>query len=116
MRYFLHLGFDGGRYSGWQLQKNTPDTVQEVLEQVLGQLLKKDIAVYGCGRTDAGVHASQFVAQISLEDAPSFDLKFRLNKNLPADIAIFDVIEVDDHRHCRIDCDLPSPVIAFLEG
>ncbi len=33
MRYFIHLGFDGTDYSGWQRQNNTLNTVQEVLEQ-----------------------------------------------------------------------------------
>jgi len=103
MRYFINLGFDGSNYRGWQRQKNTPETVQEVIEQKLTQLFKKPMSVYGCGRTDAGVHASQYVMQINLDDAPSFDLKFRLNKNLPDEIAIFEIIEVDDKYHCRYD-------------
>ena len=103
MQYFIHLGFDGNNYSGWQRQKNTLNTVQEVVEQTLYNIFKKKIPVYGCGRTDAGVHASQFVAQIILEEAPVFDLKFRMNKNLPDVIAVFEVIEVNDDHHCRYD-------------
>jgi len=103
MRYFLHLGYDGSNYSGWQRQKNTPNTVQEVLEQKLSQIFKKPITVYGCGRTDAGVHASQYVLHINLDAAPAFDLKYRLNKNLPDDIAVFEFVEVNEDRHCRYD-------------
>jgi tRNA pseudouridine38-40 synthase len=103
VRYFLHIGFDGTNYSGWQKQKNTNNTVQEVIEQTLLQLFKKTIGVYGCGRTDAGVHASQYVIQIHIEEALGFDLKYRLNKNLPDDIAVFDIIEVNDDQHCRYD-------------
>ncbi len=103
MRYFLHLGFDGSNYSGWQKQKNTLNTVQEVVEQTLFQLFKQAVTVYGCGRTDAGVHASQYVIHINLEKAPRFDLKFRLNKNLPDDIAVFEIIEVTEAQHCRYD-------------
>lgn len=77
------------------------NTVQEVIEQTLSQLFKKVVTAYGCGRTDAGVHASQYVIQIDLDEAPLFDLKFRLNKNLPADIAVFEVIEVEETQHCR---------------
>ena len=77
MRYFIHLGFDGSNYSGWQKQKNTLNTVQEVVEQTLSRLFKKEVTAYGCGRTDAGVHASQYVIQINLDEAPKFDLKFR---------------------------------------
>ena len=103
VRYFIHLGFDGSNYSGWQKQKNTANTVQEILEQTLFLLFKKSIAVYGCGRTDAGVHASQYVAHINLEESPVFDLKFRLNKNLPDDISVYEVIEVTKEQHSRYD-------------
>lgn len=103
IRYFIHMGFDGGSYSGWQRQKNTPNTVQEVIEQTLFQIFKQEITVYGCGRTDAGVHASQYVLHIDLDAAPEFDLKFRLNKNLPENIAVFEIIEVEENQHCRYD-------------
>lgn len=101
MRYFIHLAYDGTNYRGWQWQKNNDKTVQEQLETVLSRIIKKPISIYGCGRTDAGVHASQYVMQINLDEAPSFDLQFRLNKNLPDDIAIYDIVEVEPDRHCR---------------
>ena len=96
MRYFIHIGYDGTKYSGWQRQINTNKTVQEVIEQKLFKIFKKEITVYGCGRTDAGVHASQYIMHINLEEAPTFDLQFRLNKNLPDDIAIFEIIKVQE--------------------
>ncbi len=103
MRYFIHLGFDGSRYNGWQRQNNTSTTVQEVIEQTLFQLFHQTVTVYGCGRTDTGVHASQYIIHINLEAAPTFDLKSRLNKNLPDDIAVFDIFEVNHDQHCRYD-------------
>jgi len=103
MRYFIHLGFDGSDYRGWQRQKDTHNTVQEVVEQTLSSFFKKRVSVYGCGRTDAGVHASQYVIQINLDEAPSFDLKFRMNKRLPKSIAVFEIIEVNEDQHCRHD-------------
>ncbi len=103
MRYFLHIGFDGTCYSGWQKQKSTRNTVQEVIEQTISKVFKRELTVYGCGRTDAGVHASQYVIQINLEKAPQFDLKYRLNKNLPDEIAVFEVFQVNENRHCRYD-------------
>ncbi len=101
MRYFIHLGFDGSNYRGWQRQKSTKITVQEVIELALSKIFKRKISIYGCGRTDAGVHASQYVIQINLDEAPIFDLKFRLNKNLPNDISVFEIIEVNADQHCR---------------
>lgn len=103
MRYFIHLGYNGSNYSGWQRQKSTQNTIQEIIEQTLFRLFKEPVSVYGCGRTDAGVHASQYVIQINLDQAPAFDLKFRLNKNLPDDIAVFEIFEVNQDQHCRYD-------------
>ena len=101
MRYFIHLGYDGSNYRGWQRQGETHNTVQELIEKTLSRIFKKEVSVYGCGRTDAGVHASQYVIQINLDEAPVFDLKFRLNKSLPDDIAVFEIIEVKENEHCR---------------
>lgn len=57
----------------------------------------------GCGRTDAMVHASQFFFHLDVEKEWDFDLLFRLNKNLPADIAIFEIIPMKDNQHARFD-------------
>ena len=57
----------------------------------------------GCGRTDAMVHASQFFFHLDVEKEWEFDLLFRLNKNLPDDIAIFEIIPVKDNQHARFD-------------
>ena len=101
MRYFIHLAYDGTNYQGWQRQKNTRKTVQEVIEQILCKFFKEYVTIYGCGRTDAGVHASQYVLHINLDTAPGFDLKFRLNKNLPPGISVFEIIEVNESQHAR---------------
>lgn len=103
MRYFIHLGYDGKSYKGWQRQKSTRNTIQEVIEQTLFNIFKKEVTVYGCGRTDAGVHASQYVLHINLDEAPTFDLKFRLNKNLPDTIVIFEIFSVNENQHSRYD-------------
>ena len=57
----------------------------------------------GCGRTDAMVHASQFFFHVDVDKEWDFDLLFRLNKNLPADIAIFEIILMKDNQHARFD-------------
>ncbi|MFK7809699.1 MAG: tRNA pseudouridine(38-40) synthase TruA [Saprospiraceae bacterium] len=101
MRYFLHLSYDGTNYKGWQRQTTAKKTIQESIEQSLRKVLKKQTTVYGCGRTDVGVHASQYFLHIDLEDALPPDFKFRLNKNLPDDIAIFDVLEVNEDQSAR---------------
>ena len=60
-RYFIHLAYNGASYNGWQTQPGLP-TVQQTLEEALSTLLRQKIAVVGCGRTDTGVHASDFYA------------------------------------------------------
>jgi len=102
MRYFLHIGYDGANYRGWQRQAEAK-SVQETIEKKLQQIFKSKVTVYGCGRTDAGVHASQYMLHINLSEAFSFDLKFRLNKNLPNDIVVYDVVEVKEKQHARYD-------------
>lgn len=102
MRYFVHISYKGTRYYGWQ---NQPDklSVQEVLETTLSKILKYKVVIYGCGRTDAGVHASQFFFHVDIEQEWDFDLFFRWNRILPDDIAIFDIIPVEGKPHARFD-------------
>ena len=102
MHYFFHIGFDGTRYKGWQFQPNLR-TVQGTIEDTLKEVLKSEIRVEGCGRTDAGVHASQYLMHIQLEESFDFDLKFRLNKRLPDDIVIYDILEMKNKEHVRFD-------------
>ena len=102
MRYFLHIGYDGSKYRGWQWQPNVP-SVQQAIEKGLQQIFKSPITVYGCGRTDAGVHASQYILNINLDSKIDFDLVFRLNKNLPNDISVYDVWEMKEGQNARYD-------------
>ncbi len=102
-RYFVELSYDGTNYHGWQVQPNAI-TVQQTLEQAFTMLLKEDISLTGCGRTDTGVHASYFVAhfdsaaeEIDLQE----DLVFKLNRYLPDDIAIHNIARVDPAMHAR---------------
>jgi tRNA pseudouridine38-40 synthase len=107
-RYFLQLSYNGGRYNGWQIQKNTPRTVQQVLQETLGKMLpEKQAFITGCGRTDTGVHAKDFYAHFDTarEDlhVNQNDLMFKLNKALPHDIAIKKILLVPPRAHSRFD-------------
>lgn len=102
MKYFFHIGYKGNRYRGWQRQPNVPN-VQAVIEDALGHILKTDVTIMGCGRTDAQVHASQFFFHLEVDNAWDFDMMFRLNKLLPSDIAVFEIIPVDPFQHARYD-------------
>jgi len=98
-RYFIRLSFDGTAYHGWQVQDNAV-SVQQTLQHALATLLQTNTEVMGCGRTDAGVHASAFFAHFDA-GAAGEDLPFRLNSLLPPDIAVQAVWEVPDDAHAR---------------
>ena len=100
MRYAIHLAYNGANYCGWQTQPELP-TVQETLEKALTTLLRMPIAVVGCGRTDSGVHASDFYAHFDCEMSLDTQLVFKLNNFLPPDIVIFDIRPVADNFHAR---------------
>jgi tRNA pseudouridine38-40 synthase len=102
LRYFFHIAYHGTNYCGWQKHPDGKN-VQEVFEAALGQLLKTPVNINGCGRTDAGVHASQFFFHVDVEKEWDFDLFFRLNKILPDDIAVFDIIPMNGLPHARFD-------------
>ncbi len=102
MKYFIHLAYKGTNYRGWQRQPNAP-SVQAVLEDAVRKMTGQKINCIGCGRTDAGVHASQFYCHIVVDQAFEFDPVFRLNKMLPDDIAVFDFIEMPRGVHVQHD-------------
>ena len=102
MRYFFHIAYNGANYRGWQRQAKAGN-VQEVVETALSQILKTPLAVTGCGRTDAQVHASQFFFHVDIEQEWRFDLLFRINKILPDDIAVFEILPMQGSPHARFD-------------
>ncbi len=102
MRYFFHIAYNGHGYNGWQKQPQAI-SIQEVIESKLSEVFKTPLTINGCGRTDSQVHASQYFFHIDIEQQWDFDLIFRLNKLLPHNIAIFDIIPMDGKPHARFD-------------
>ena len=102
-RYFLHIAYNGSNYRGWQRQVDDVVTIQEVIEQKLAELFKKNIRIMGCGRTDAGVHARQYFLHFDLDELPHEDSIFRLNKMLPNDITAKQLIPVAPNDHTQWD-------------
>lgn len=106
-RYFLQLTYNGTAYNGWQIQDNTPNTIQQVLTERITNLLGEHIELVGCGRTDTGVHAKKYVAHF---DSNKHDLHinssnwlYKMNKVLPEDIAIQYIIPVANNANARFD-------------
>lgn len=109
-RYFIELLYNGTPYHGWQIQPNAI-TVQEVLDKALSTIFRQQITTTGCGRTDTGVHATEFFAHLDIETSGDIDHSSErylnsLNSVLPYHIAIKRIIQVNPNAHARFDATL----------
>lgn len=99
----MKIQYDGTRYSGWQIQDNV-QTVQNVISDAIQQITQQKINVVGSGRTDAGVHALEQVANFKIiERLNLFKFQYSLNSVLPSDIAISEMQEASEEFHSRFD-------------
>jgi tRNA pseudouridine38-40 synthase len=79
----LVLEYDGTSFAGWARQPRR-ETVQGVVEEALGTVLRRPVELTVAGRTDRGVHARGQVASHAGEPAP----RSSLNALLPDDVAV----------------------------
>lgn len=105
MRFYkVILEYDGTNYNGWQRQKNTDTTIQQIVEEKLSIINKSFVLATSAGRTDSGVHAKRQVVNFQLDvDVPVRRIPFALNSLLPRDIICIDSQEVDEDFHARHD-------------
>lgn len=102
-RIKITLSYDGTDFKGWQIQPGLP-SIQQSLENVLGNLEGSPVPVAGSGRTDAGVHALAQVAAFSLANPiPCENLRRALNRYLPPSIRVLQAIETAPEFHPRFD-------------
>ncbi|MDW8434408.1 MAG: tRNA pseudouridine synthase A, partial [Aquificaceae bacterium] len=86
--YVMLLSFVGTKFHGWQVQPGLR-TVQGVLKEAIEKVLCEPVKLTGCCRTDAGVHALEYVANFSAEKTlESETLLKALNSLLPEDVGI----------------------------
>jgi len=102
MRYFAELAYKGTHFFGWQIQPKQI-TVQETLENAFSTILRTRMEVVGCGRTDTGVHASQYFMHFDFDGKFPKNFSSRINKFLPPDIAISRIFPVAADAHARFD-------------
>ena len=92
--YRIKIQYDGSRYRGWQRQQGEKNTIQGRIEQVLSKQMEFPVTIDGAGRTDAGVHAKEQVANFRLNtEKTTQQLQDVLNEYLPEDIRILKVEE-----------------------
>lgn len=100
-RYFLEIAYNGENYYGWQMQPNAV-SVQSTIDNALSVICNQQIRSLGCGRTDSGVHASQFFLHFDGPEGLPENFLYRINKFLPKDIAIVRLIDdVPADAHAR---------------
>jgi len=104
MRYFIRLSFDGTGFHGWQAQRNAV-SVQKILADAISMIVREEVMLTGCGRTDTGVHAHEYFAHMDLSQelnkTQRDKLAFKLNSYLGDDVAIQAIFPVRQNAHAR---------------
>lgn len=107
VNYTFKIEYEGSRYLGWQRlgQENRDKSIQGKMEQVLSRLYHlpaEAIEIIASGRTDAGVHAKEQVANVHLPPGKEpKEIEEYCNHYLPEDIRIFDMQFADPFFHSR---------------
>jgi tRNA pseudouridine38-40 synthase len=105
MRNFkVKMAYRGTAYHGFQRQNNAY-TIQQAVEEALSSLLGENVTIYGCSRTDTGVHAREFYFNFHSENRITCrGIVFGANSKLPEDIALISCEEADEDFHARYCC------------
>jgi tRNA pseudouridine38-40 synthase len=102
--YKMMIQYDGTRYRGWQRLNDSDCTIQGKIEQVLEKMLGESIEICGAGRTDAGVHAKEQVANFHCTQSLDEDKTLLyLNEYLPKDIRVTKVSVASPRFHSRLN-------------
>ncbi len=100
----LLLKYNGSAYHGWQVQK-TEVTVGETMEKAAAAVVGHPVHMVGCGRTDAGVHARNYVANFRTESSiPADRVPYALNAHLPEDIVVCRAWDVHENFNAIGSC------------
>ena len=97
----MGVEYDGSAYNGWQKQ-NIGLGIQTVVEKALSKVANHQINSICAGRTDTGVHArSQVIHFDTITERDNYGWLAGVNSNLPPDINITWVKNVNDDFHAR---------------
>ncbi len=101
-RLSVKIAYRGTNFHGWQKQPNGV-TVQSTIEECFFRLLgQKEYGIVGCGRTDAGVHASEYFFHVDVPNETDIEiLHYKLNRMVGDDIVILGTKEVSVDWHAR---------------
>ena len=116
MRLALGVSYLGTSYEGWQSQLSR-NTVQDKLEDALGQFAAQPVSTVCAGRTDAGVHGLMQVVHLDTElDREDFSWVRGTNRFLPCDIAVQWAKRVPREFHSRASATARRYAYVLLES
>ena len=103
IRYKGCISYDGHNYNGFQIQRDQP-TIQGELTRVISTVNGEITLVQGASRTDAGVHALNYVFHFNTDKPLTKErwLEY-LNYQLPKDIYVLSLEQVHPLFHSRYD-------------
>ena len=106
-KYKVEVEYLGTGYSGWQSQDNS-NTIQSAIEEAVFKFCGERVCVYGCGRTDAGVHAYRMPAHIEFaKEYDPYKILMAVNFHLKYaghTISLLTVEPVLEDFHARFSC------------
>lgn len=84
----LIISYDGTGYFGYQRQSGFM-TIQERVETAIYETTCEKTVIYGCGRTDTGVHALNYLLSFNTNSRiPAERFPYAINSHLPKDIVV----------------------------
>ena len=100
---FFKITFDGSQFHGWQIQ-NDLRTVQGELKNAFKNLTGEDVAINGCSRTDAGVHALEYCFNVKTDTTiPCDSFPVALGSFLTPEILVLSCEEVENDFNAQFD-------------
>lgn len=100
----LTIEYDGKDFNGWQKQPNHLN-IQGEIEKAIKNVTGEEVELIGSGRTDAGVHAFEQVANFKTNtELPIEKMATAINSQLKHTVRILKAEEVDLNFHSRYNC------------
>lgn len=100
----LTLRYDGSGFHGWQMQNNAV-SVQQCVSEAVERVLGKKVTIYGCSRTDSGVHANTFCCNFKIDtDKNCETIRKGIDAVLPQSIAVLSCSDEEADFNARFSC------------
>ena len=103
IRIALLTEYDGTDFVGFQRQDNGR-SVQQTLEEAVEKVYGRFCRIYGCSRTDSGVHARGHVSHVDVPfSIPEEKIPLALNAVLDDDLVVLSAKEMTIEFHARFN-------------